>query len=422
MKVEKIQNSIYGVPFEFAENSNQEATNIKCMSNNKIDINSKDILSFKAKDISLSKRGWFIFGQTSEYMKQPSEMISAIIQAIGTSIVAPIAILASPNKGHVHNKEEEEAAKEKRVFQAFRQPFSALIALAFQVPATLAIAKTFDHFAYEKPIKFFRDETINDLIPDKGYLAKQAKKALKEKADPKVVDEWKSELEYAHNINQVKEDLKKEIKKKYSEYNIELSDEKLEKMASEKKRVNKFVANKMASLKHDKLLDAKINELKNKTFDIKDIDLVTGEDKDLAREKFKDKFKALKNEKLNWLDKCIKTMGFANGRIKKYNDAEDALAKEKGLELLKAEKPEIFSNPAERFKQFIKNRDEHATKIYKNKKFWIQLVTNLAMVAISCTVLNWMHPKFMDFWEGVQQAKREEKQKKASQQKVEVSA
>ena len=76
------------------------------------------VLKIEPEDISLSKRGWFIFGQASDYMKQPSEMVSAIIQAIGTSIVAPIAIMVSPNKSKVHTKEEEEAAKEKRVFQA----------------------------------------------------------------------------------------------------------------------------------------------------------------------------------------------------------------------------------------------------------------------------------------------------------------
>ena len=422
MKVEKVQNSVCGNSHEFAENPNKEAANVRDFVRNKTNTVSKDIVSFKAKDGNFSKKAWFIFGETSEYMKQPSEMVSNIIQAIGTSIVAPIAILASPNRKKVQTPEEAEAAKEKRVFQAFRQPFSAIIALAFQMPATMLIAKTFDHFAYEKPINFFKDETLQNLIPDKGYLTKQARKAMIPNADPKLVEEWKSELEYAQNTDQIKEDLKKEIKRKYNNYSIELSDEKLEKMASEKKRLNSFIAEKMASLKHSRLLDAKVEELKSKTFDIKDVDLVTAEDKDLARERFKDEFKALKSEKLNWFDKCIKIMGFGNGRIKQYNDAENALAKQKALELLKADKPEIFSSPAERFKQFIKNRDENATKIYKNKKFWIQLVTNLVMVAVSCTVLNWMHPKFMDFWNGVKLAKKEEEQKKNNVQKVKVSA
>ena len=377
-------------------------------------MNTTNVISFK------SKRAWTNFRKLSEYMKEPSEMVSAIIQAIGTSIVAPVAILTSPYR-NVHNDEEKKAAKEKKVFQAFRQPFSAIIALVFQVPATLAIAKTFDHYAFKNPIKFFADETIGNLIPDKKYLAKQAEKALKDNADSKLLEEWQAELEYANDKAKVKEDFIKDIKETCDRYGTEISDSELEKMASNKKKLNKFIADKMASLKRDKLLNAKVEELKSKHFDIKDLDLVTEEDMNLARHRFKDEFTKLKNEKLNWFDKCIKTMGFGTGKIKKYTDEEEKLAKEKGLELLKADKPDIFETYESKFKQFIKNRDENAIKIYKNKKFWIQLLTNLAMVAISCTVLNWMHPKFMDFWEGAKQAKAENEQNRPNKQKAEVS-
>ena len=422
----KNENSVYYSSGRAALESGAISTNVSKLSARRSRIAAKaipDTVSFRSKGGNSAKHFWMHFGNLSDYMKEPSEMVSAIIQAIGTSIVAPIAILSSPSK-NAHTKEEKEAAKEKKVFQAYRQPFSALIALGFQVPATMLIARTFDHFAYEKPIKMFADDTIGNLIPDKKYLSKQARKAMKPNANPKLLEEWGAELEYAKNAAKVKEDLIESIKQKYRRYEIELPPEKIEKMASDKKRITKFVSEKMASAKHEKLLEAKIKELESKHFDIKNIDLVTAEDITLAKQKFAEEFKALKKEKLNLFDNIIKTMGFSNGKIKKYNAEEKELSQRRALELLQTDRPEIFRNPAEKFKQFIKNRDENATKIFKNKKFWIQLVTNLAMVAISCTVLNWMHPKFMDFLEGMKQAKKEEKERKSTvkAKKVEVRA
>ena len=378
-------------------------------------------ITFKAKN-SVSTKFWNSFRGLSEYMKEPSEMVSAIIQAIGTSVVAPIAILGSPSR-NAHTEEEKKQAREKKVFQAFRQPFSALIALFFQVPATLFIARTFDHYAYEKHAKIFRDnDVLGNLIPDKKYLARQAQKALNDNADSNLREEWKEEIEYSKNIDKVKEDFIKETRERYEKYGTEITEEKLNELANDKKKINKFIIDKMASKKHDKLIDAKIEELKSqgKHFEIKDFDLVTDSDRDLAVQRNKAEFEAIKKEKLSWFDKCIKTMGFSNSKISEYNKAVGALKNEKGFQLLQEEIPNINNDGSLRFKHFIKNKNEFANKIYKNKKFWIQLVTNLAMVAISCTVLNWMHPKFMDFLEGVKQAKKEQEDMK--KQKVEVRA
>ena len=379
-------------------------------------------VSFKARSSNVSECFWAEFRKLSDYMKEPSELVSAIIQAIGTSIVAPIAILGSPSR-NAHTPEEKKEAREKKIFQAFRQPFSALIALFFQIPATLFIARTFDYYAYEKPTNIFKDkEVLGNLIPSKKYLVRQAKKALKENPDPKLLEEWKEELEYARDLDKVKSDFMQENREKYKKYGIEISEEKLEALASDKKAINKFIADKMASKKHDRLTDTKIAELKSqgKHFEIKDFDLVTESDKDLARQRFQSEFAALKKEKLSWFDKCIKTMGLSNHKISEYNKAEKELLNKRAFELVKSDIPNISTDSELRFKHFIKNRDEFAVKIYNNKKFWIQLATNLAMVAISCTVLNWMHPKFMDFLEGVKQAKKEREDMK--KQKVEVRA
>ena len=376
-------------------------------------------ISFKANSNNFSKRFWKLFSDLSDYMKEPSEMVSAIIQAIGTSIVAPIAILSSPNR-HVHNKEEEKCAKEKKRFQAFRQPFSALIALFFQIPATIAIARTFDYYAYNKPIEAFKDKQIGALVPDSKYLARQARKAMKQNAKPELLEEWKKELEYAKDISKAKEDFKKAKCEEYRITGIELSDEKLEKMANDNKKLDKFISNKMASDKRDKLMTIKMNELRNNGFDpkIEDVDLVTKDYKDKAKELYKDEFKALEKDSLSWFDKCVKTMGFSNKRVSKFNKEESKLATQKGLEILKQEKPELLKDTTKKLEQYIKNANEKATKTYNNKKFWIQLATNLVMVAVSCTVLNWMHPKFMDFLDGMKQAKKEDEERKAAKNNI----
>ena len=376
-------------------------------------------ISFKANGNNFSKRFWKFFSDLSDYMKEPSEMVSAIIQAIGTSIVAPIAILSSPNR-HVHNKEEEQSAKEKKRFQAFRQPFSALIALFFQIPATIAIARTFDYYAYKKPIEAFKDKEIGTLVPDNKYLARQARKAMKNNAKSELLEEWKKELEYAKDISKAKEDFKKAIREEYRITGIELSEEQLEKMANNNKKLEKFISKQMASNKRDSLMSAKVKELINTGFNptINDVDLVTKDYKDRAKELYKDEFKALEKDSLSWFDKCIKTMGFSNKNVSKYNKEESQLATQRGLEILKQEKPELMKDGAKKLEQYIKNANEKATKIYSNKKFWIQLAINLVMVAVSCTVLNWMHPKFMDFLDGMKQAKKEEEERKAAKNNV----
>ena len=414
MKADSVKNQIF--VNESVRNrwiNEHSAGNSHYLSSNRIsDKSASNTISFKASS-SVTERSWQIFKNFSDYMKEPSELVSAIIQAIGTSVVAPIAILVSRCK-KAKTEEEKREAKDKKIFQAFRQPFSALIALFFQIPATMLIARTFDYFAYKKPIDAFKDKILKTLIPNKKYLARQARKAMKENADPKLVEEWKEELEKFKDIEKVKEAFKKSIEEEYKIEGKVISKENLEKLVNDKKKLEKFTAKEVASAKHKKLFQAKVKELDMNKFDIKDGDLVTKEYQERAKITFKDEFQSLQDKSLSKFDKFVKLMGFSNKNVSKFNKAEKELAKQKGLDILKKENPDIFSDKAKKFEQFIKHIDEESTKIYSNKKFWIQLVTNLGMVAVSCTVLNWMHPKFMDFWAGARQARKEEKERKVA--------
>ena len=73
-----------------------------------------------------------------------------------------------------------------------------------------------------------------------------------------------------------------------------------------------------------------------------------------------------------------------------------------------------------RLRKYVENRDVKSQKLYSNKVFWITLATNLVMVAVSCLALNWIHPKFANFVDGIK-AKREARQNQ-DDKKVEVRA
>jgi hypothetical protein len=80
----------------------------------------------------------------SEKMKDITEVKNALIAAIGTGIIAPAIILVSPGKG---DKED----KDKKFIQALRQPLSAGLQLAFQVPVTNRINKYIDvEYAFQR--------------------------------------------------------------------------------------------------------------------------------------------------------------------------------------------------------------------------------------------------------------------------------
>ncbi len=375
-----------------------------------------DTVSFKGKG---GNKFWLVFRKVSEYMKEPSEMTNAIVAAVGTGAIAPIAIMCSPNK-KTRNAEDKKTEKSKKSFQALRQPVSAALQFGFQVPTTIGIAKGLNKLAYEKHKPFFNDEVLGTLIPDKKYLKKQAKNVLNDRASQKVKDSWKEELE---KINKEAISLQNEFTDKlrddYTQVGMEISENRIKAASKNTKKKNKFLAEKMADAKHDRLLEQKVEELKNKKFDIKDLDLVTEDYQNLAKLRHKADFDKLKADaKLSPLDKFIDSMGFKNKKLRKLEEAEKNMAKDKGLELMKKDVPEVFNNSQARLKYFLKNRNVKAQKLFANKIFWITLVSNLFMVAISCVALNWIHPKFARAVDGIKQ----KHDAKNEQKKVEVRA
>jgi len=318
------------------------------------------------------------------YMKDVSEITNAFIAAIGTGIIAPAIIMVSPGKG---DKEDQD----KKFFQAIRQPLSAGLALAFQVPMTMLLNRGFDNLAYVKKASMFDDEVIGSLIPDKKYLKKGITKA--------EVQEMQAKFDDIIEGKSLRQELENKIREEYKDVGLDVSDEELAKRV--KKDKDKFLRDKIVDEKHDNLLRAKVQELKDKHFVINDTDLVTDDYRSAVKEKlrYKDAYNEIAKKpelKLSWFDKTIKMMGFSNKRIKNLEEAQKAFTTEKGLELLREDKPKIFTDQMEKLKKFLENKNKEAQKTFQGKKYWFSLLVNLFMVTASCYALNWAHPRLKE--------------------------
>ena len=252
-------------------------------------------------------------------------------------------------------------------------------------------------------------EEISDLIPNEKYIAKgitpedlEAKIAIFD--DPEQGASLRKKLEG-------------KIKADYSEVGLEVSDEKLAKLVNKEKK--NFLLKEMAKEEFERLKGLKLEEmLDNPNFaqSIEDIKLVTEDYQNLARQRFSAEYKKLEADaNLSFFDRLMRTMGFETKKTKLLDKAQKAFKKEKGLEILKEEKPEIFKDARLKVKNFIDAHQSEAEKYFNNKKFWISLLVNLFMVTASCFALNWIHPRVNNYIEN----KKAEKNA-VNVQKVEV--
>jgi len=378
----------------------------------------KNSVSFKGGG-KPSKYFWFSFRKIADYMKESNEMVSNVIQFFGTALIAPFAIMVSPSKGDAAKLPKKDQ-REKKKFQALRQPVSAVLAFGFQGPTTIGMKKLFNHLAYEKHAKMFDDEILGSLVPSKKFLQDKVIKSLSKdftEADIAKIGGFDGKID----LNAAKEELKNKIKADYTEVGLEISEEKLEKLASNKRKFRNHVAEKIAAKQHDVLLDQKVKEMSTKNLVINDMDLVTQSFQDLMKNDYKEEFKALeKNANLNIIDKFLDSLGIPSKKMKAFKEAEEKLAREKGLEYLKKTNPGLFKDPNARVKNFIENRTKKAQEVFKRKTDLITLAVNVGVFAVSCLVLNWIHPKFVKWIEGG--SKKNNEPNPTETKKVEVAA
>lgn len=362
-------------------------------------------VSFKASPVgggnNMGKQFWLMLRRLGNEMKSITEIKNAVIAAIGTGVIAPAIILVSPGKG---DKED----KDKKFLQALRQPLSATLQLFFQVPTTMGINRGIDKLAYDKKVKFFKDDVIGDLIPTEKYLARTVKK--------EEIEALSEKFEEVIDGKSLRQELEAKIKVDYEEVGLKISDEELAKQVKKKKK--DFLTQKIAHNKVEEIKNAKIQEILSNIdkYPIEEIDLVTENYQNLAKHRFKAEYKQLeKDANLSVFDKAMRLLGLDTKKTKLLKEKQELFGKEEGLKLLKQDKPDIFKDQIKKIKSYIEAYEKEATKSFNGKKFWISLLVNLFMVTVSCFALNWIHPK-VNKWIENRKAEKEANQN----QKVEV--
>ena len=369
-----------------------------------------DMQNLPASSQNLSFKGigdefWRGYKKLANYMKSSSEVVNASVDAFGTGVIATAIIPISPGKG---DKED----KDKKRLQAFRQPISALLKLAFQVPVTILVWKGVDKLAYEKKIKMFKDDVIGDLIPSCRYIEKNL---TTEEINNLVTqyDQENSTLREKH-IN--------EIKEAYISEGKNITNEELEKELQKGK--DSFIRQECAKAKKEEL----IRNLQINVSNIKDEDLISDSVQKYvenaetdyakrAREAIKERLEEAKKEAdLKWYEK----LGIKTDKVKAYKDKCNKIKNEEYLTCLRNSNPNLFSDPDARIKWYKENKVAEAQRRYSGKKFWISLAVNLVMSAASCYALNWLHPRIMELVDKNRNKKDGQNQNIAK--KVEVKA
>lgn len=392
-------------------------------------INPKSSVKFEGGDYG--KKAWHTFKKLSDFFKESDEIVSQIIQFVGTAAIAPFAILVSPSRGEA-KKLPKEQQNEKKRFQALRQPISALIAISLTFPLTMMTKKVMNTLAFEKHSQLFNDKELEfngkkvdfgQLITSKSYLTKKVRKQLEKNG---LTEEAISKIEGFDgkiDLAAVKKEFKELIRSDYADSGIELTEEKLEKLASKKGPFRKFVSEKIAGEMYNKELLAKVEECRNKPGfqNIEDIQLVTEKYKKLMKNDYSEEFSKLKKDsKITILDELVESWGVKTKKMKAFRNAEDKLATEKGLAYLKKAEPDLFTNPAKKLHNYVENLNAKAQSVFKRKTDLYSMVISMAGMAVSCLILNWVHPKFANFVDKLRDRRQESRA--VANQKVEVAA
>ena len=341
----------------------------------------------------------YILKSWSKYMEKPSEGVNTVINAIGTGLIAPFAIMCSPKKPCRNPKQDDDKKdRDKKFFQAVRQPVSAALAFALTMPTAILINKVFGDGAYKKHWGIFNDKYLNHLIPDENYLKKQAEKILSGKASPELKAEWAQELNLAQNREQMLEDFKNNIKQEIEQVKDTISENELEKIARNKRKVKKFTAEKMAQAKQERMIQEKIQELAERPTQYSDLEFVTEKYMKKAKETYSSEFEALKKKaNLRWYDKLLNFIGLQNKKVETFERAVEQKARERGLEFLKKDMGSEFDIYIKKLDMFVRTRCTKSQTLFKNKVFWLSVGVNAFMFGVSGLTLNWLHPKLAAF-------------------------
>lgn len=154
---------------------------------------------------ALPAKGIIKWMKSLEWLK--GETGGILITAIGTGVFAPFSIALNPFMRAPKNatKEQKEDVKNTKIYTAFRQPISAVLAIIFQVLALKPIDKFLDSIFnnpnYSKHVGLHVDQSA---INSKSYVETLVKKEFKK--DGKKIPSWMNI--FKDGYKKVKEDRK----------------------------------------------------------------------------------------------------------------------------------------------------------------------------------------------------------------------
>ena len=293
--------------------------------------------------------------------KNSNEILSAVITALGTAFIAPIFIAFNPL-----SKEDDDTKK----YSALRQPISAVIAVITQISVNLKFDKWIDKLARSGELTSINLKAKpNEALLRKQIIAENEQKIVKARAN---------------NMSEA------EIAKKYpklTEYDIqEAVDDRVE---------SDFRAE----------VEVQRNNPENKN--IKLNDLVCPDTYKDHRKKIMDKLKE-EGKKVSSSELARLTEESVVAELeKKYEKDKIEIIKnliaekEKEGKVTHKERIAIFEKAeheiqAEKAKKLVRVAITNAEERLKNFKKYSGIALALLCLPVSCSVLNWSYPRFVE--------------------------
>ncbi|MCR4881274.1 MAG: hypothetical protein K6A44_04905 [bacterium] len=336
--------------------------------------------------------------------RNDGEILNSVVTGLGTAFVAPIFIAFNP-----FSKED----KETKLYSAWRQPISAVIAAVMQIGINMKYNKHLDKIASTG--HFDRADLRHN--PADSYLRSIIKLEQPDISKEKLIEEIKKRQEDAQwdEVNRLRESMKNEVidpekmvdKEAISAAKKQIKEQYKDKLSGmSKKQAEKFIAEKLPE-------QAKIAALEQ------------------VKEKTRVKFLIR-----SWAKKAQeKGMSFAD-LIKQKNQELEALRRnntmiparfsvfEQAVEKISAYKEYSEIKPiGETFKEIMQSvkikkmvhaSSERAKEVLAQYRRWTGIVISLVTLPISCGLLNYAYPRIME--KIMPNASKKKKQQQMGQQ------
>lgn len=328
------------------------------------------------------------------------EIMNTIITGLGTAFVAPLFIAFNP-----FSKED----KDIKAYSAWRQPISAVLAVAAQI----AINLKWEHYLDRLASTGGFDRANLKAMPQKSYLKhlikfKSPKKLSKEELEAqihKLQDEAKRKqitiARREHNGNPAwsdlvgKEHLQKAEKIVRSDSTLASKIQGLKEKEA-KKYLEPFIKKEAEKIVREEIYDEA--RIKRVVRSFKE----QGLSRDEAIELVQQRIQRLMNitDEAKSVSKA-KALGLLQGQLKKL---EDIRKFEEGNKAIKnafdsvkdlgSSFKEVLENV--KIKRLVIKQADDAKIVLKNFKRWTGIVISLITLPFSCGLLNWAYPRIME--------------------------